>query len=603
MCGIIGVVGNPNTTKIILDGLQTLSYRGYDSAGIYVNDQKGNDYLIKKAGKLDNLKKYIKEEVQGNIGIGHTRWATHGTPSDINAHPFRSYDERFFLVHNGVIDNYQELRNKYLQGISLSSQTDSEVIVQLIAKFVNDGLNTHDAFLKTLKLLQGSYSILMIDSEEPETLYAAKNQTPLLIGIANGFTLASSDVLAMIKYTNDFIEIHDKEIGILRSNEQIFEDLNRNVVELKPIKIKIDANSTDKGAYPHYMLKEIDEEPIVIRRLIEKYFDGDKILFSNELINSFSRIDHLYIVAAGTSYHAGLVGKSFFEKWANIPTSVLISSEADYYMPILSQKPGFIFLSQSGETADSRLVLSNINNKKMLSLTMTNVINSTLAREASFHLDLMAGPEIAVASTKAYIAEIALESIFAKAIGMSKNIELANKLDLKKQLSTIANGIKTLVDKKDKIKQLAHDYFINYQNAFYIGRGQDYYVSLEAALKLKEISYIHSEGFAAGELKHGTIALIEDGTPVVCFVTDPRTALPMRSNIEEVVARGANTLTISTESLKSCDDNIIIPDIDITLLSPLLSVIPVQLLAYYASLERGLNVDQPRNLAKSVTVC
>ena len=603
MCGIVGTIGNADTTNILISGLQKLAYRGYDSAGIYVNDQKGHDYLIKKAGKLANLEKYITPEVQGMVGLGHTRWATHGAPTDANAHPFKSYDGRYYLIHNGVINNYQQLRDKYLKNIPLTSQTDSEIIVQMIAKFANDDhLDTKAALTKTLKLLDGSYSIIMVDSHDPEKLYVAKNQTPLLIGIADGFTLVSSDVLAMIKYTNKFIEMRDQEIGILTATTQTIEDYNGNVIDVKPKVIKLDANAADKGAYPYYMLKEIDEEPIVIRRLLETYLDAnDEPKFDQALIQRFSQIDHLYIVAAGTSYHAGLVGKTLFEQWSNIPTSVLLSSEAGYHMPLLSAKPGFLFLSQSGETADSRLVLSEINQQSMLSLTMTNVANSTLAREATFSLDLLAGPEIAVASTKAYTAQIALEAIFAKALGIAKNVNEAIKFQLKQQLSQVASGMQTLVDQKDKIKQLAHDYFADRQNAFYIGRGQDYYVSLEGALKLKEISYIHAEGFAAGELKHGTIALIEKGTPVVGFVTDVETALPMRSNIEEVVARGAHPLTIALKSLANENDNVIIPDVA-TVLTPLLSVVPAQLLAYYASLERGLNVDQPRNLAKSVTV-
>ncbi|MBU3852122.1 MAG: glutamine--fructose-6-phosphate transaminase (isomerizing) [Candidatus Paralactobacillus gallistercoris] len=603
MCGIVGTIGNPDTTNILLSGLQKLSYRGYDSAGIYVNDQKGHDYLVKKSGKLANLEKYITPEMQGMVGLGHTRWATHGEPSDANAHPFKSYDGRYYMIHNGVIDNYQQLRDKYLQGIPLTSQTDSEIIVQMIAKFAHDDhLTTKDALVKTLKLLDGSYSIIMVDSKDPEKLYVAKNQTPLLIGIANGFTLVSSDVLAMIHYTNKFIEMRDKEIGILTADTQTIEDYDGNVINVKPKTIKLDANAADKGAYPYYMLKEIDEEPVVIRRLLTNYLNQNgEPQFDATLIQRFAQIDHLYIVAAGTSYHAGLVGKAFFEQWANIPTSVLLASEAGYHMPLLSAKPGFLFLSQSGETADSRLVLSEINQQNMLSLTMTNVANSTLAREATFSLDLLAGPEIAVASTKAYTAQIALEAIFAKALGIANNITTAKEFPLKQQLSEVANGMQTLVDQKDKIKQLAHDYFADHQNAFYIGRGQDYYVSLEAALKLKEISYIHAEGFAAGELKHGTIALIEKGTPVVGFVTDPETALPMRSNVEEVIARGAHTLTIAAKSLADDTDAVIIPDVA-TLLTPLLSVVPAQLLAYYASLERGLNVDQPRNLAKSVTV-
>ncbi|WP_429971119.1 glutamine--fructose-6-phosphate transaminase (isomerizing) [Fructilactobacillus sp. Tb1] len=603
MCGVVGVAGNDNATEILVHGLEKLQYRGYDSAGIFVDSKDGKDYLVKTTGSIADLRKKIGPEVQGTSGIGHTRWATHGGVNIENAHPQFSDDERFFLVHNGVIENFQQLKDDYLQGVKFNSQTDTEVMVQLVDKFSKAGMTTKDAFIKALSLLKNSsYAFILMDKEEPNTLYVAKNKSPLLIGLGDGCNVVCSDSIAMLDVTNTFMEIQDGDMVIVKPDSVVVTDADHQVVEREQFEVNVDPSESDKGTYPYYMLKEIDEQPNVMRKLSKEYFDENaKPVIDEKLLETMKNSDRIYIVGAGTSYHAGLVGKMQIEALTGIPTEVHVASEFAYEKPLLSKKPFFLFLSQSGETADSRQVLVNVNKANYPSLTITNVANSTLSREAQFTLLLNAGPEISVASTKAYTAQIALEAILAKALGEHMNNQRAKDFDLKAQLGLVAQGMQTIVDEKDQIDQISQDYFVNANQAFYIGRGIDYTVSLEAALKLKEISYVHAEGFASGELKHGTIALIEDGTPVIGIITQDFTAGLTRSNLMETAARGAKTLTIVRKSLAKPGDTFIIPDVD-EMLTPLLSVIPAQLLAYYTSLNKGLNVDLPRNLAKSVTV-
>lgn len=605
MCGIVGVTGNDKSLSILIDGLKRLEYRGYDSAGVYVNDQQGHDYLVKRPGRIANLEAALGEEVHGLAGIGHTRWATHGEPNEANAHPQYSQDERFYLVHNGVIENYADLKKEYLSDIKFVSQTDTEVIVQLVDKFVvESGMSTEAALLKVLRLISpdSSYAFVLMDKEQPDTLFVAKNKSPLLVGIADGYNMVGSDAMSMIKETNTFMEIGDHELVIVKPDHVTVKDFDGNEIDRPTFKVDMDANAADKGAYPYYMLKEIDEQPAVMRKLVQEYFgDNDVAQINEEMLKDMANADHLYIVGAGTSYHAGLVGARIFEKLCGIPTSVHISSEFAYEQPLLSKKPFFIFLSQSGETADSREVLVNVNKHNWPSLTITNVDKSTLSREATYTELLYAGPEIAVASTKAYTAQIAVEAILAQALGVYMDKQAAKDFDVKHQLGLVANGMQSITDSKKKVEEIASRYLSKSPSAFYIGRGMDWSVSLEAALKLKEISYVQAEGFASGELKHGTIALIEDQTPVIGIITQDRTAGLTRSNLEETQARGANAITIVSRHLAKEDDTFVLPDVD-EILTPLLSVIPAQLLAYYTSLGKGLDVDKPRNLAKSVTV-
>lgn len=602
MCGIVGVIGNNKTTDILLNGLEKLEYRGYDSAGIYVNNQNGKDFLVKEVGKISKLEDAVTKDVQGTAGIGHTRWATHGKPTIENAHPHFSEDNRFYLVHNGVITNFEELKNKYLKDVNFKSQTDTEVAVQLVDHFAKTGLDGEAAFRKALGLIKGSYAFAMMDKEQPDRIFVAKNKSPLLIGLGDGFNVICSDAMAMLDQTHEFVEIHDGEVVILEKGSVAISKIDGTPVTRDSYTVNLDANDISKGTYEHYMLKEVDEQPNVMRKISQHYIGTDgKLNVEPALLDELKKADRLYIVAAGTSYHAGLVGKNIFEKVADIPVDVELGSEFGYHMPKLSQHPFFIFLSQSGETADSRQVLVKVNEMNLPSLTMTNVPNSTLSREATFTMELLAGPEIAVASTKAYTAQIAVEAVLAKALGEAKGVEDAKDFDVKKQLALAANGIQTIVDEKEKIKALTADYLTDQTDAFYIGRGIDYALSLEAALKLKEISYIHAEGFAAGELKHGTIALIEKNTPVFAYVNDGVGASHTRGNIQEVEARGAHVLVIASQKYAEAGDQIIIPEID-ELISPIISVVPAQLIAYYASLARGNDVDKPRNLAKSVTV-
>ena len=598
MCGIVGYNGVLDAKEILLKGLEKLEYRGYDSAGIAVHNEEGIT-IFKEKGRIADLRKAVDEEVEANVGIGHTRWATHGVPNRLNAHPHTSASGRYTLVHNGVIENYHLLQKAYLKGIQMQSDTDTEVIVQLVDLFAKDGLSTVEAFRKTLSLLHGSYALALLDNEDVETIYVAKNKSPLLVGVGDTFNVVASDAMAMLQVTDQFIELHDKEVVIVKKDKVEISTLAGRPVERAPFKAELDASDIEKGTYPHYMLKEMDEQPTVIRKIIQAYEQGNDVSIDAAILEAIAEADRLYIIAAGTSYHAGLIGKQYFEKIAGIPVEVHISSEFGYNMPLLSEKPLFIFISQSGETADSRQVLVKIKELGYKALTVTNVQGSTLSREADYTLLLHAGPEIAVASTKAYVAQVAVLAVAAYAV--AKKTGVAVDFDLKQELAIVANGIQAMIDSKDLMEQIAEDFLKIARNAFFIGRNVDFYVSLEGALKLKEISYIQAEGFAGGELKHGTIALIEEGTPVFALATQKDVALNIRGNVKEVVARGANACIIAMEGLEEEGDTLIIPSVH-ELLTPLVAVVPLQLISYYAALHRRCDVDKPRNLAKSVTV-
>lgn len=602
MCGIVGIIGK-SARDVVLNGLKKLEYRGYDSAGIYLNDLNGHEYLTKAVGRIKNLEDKLSDNEQGLVGIGHTRWATHGKPSIANSHPHYSSDKRFYLVHNGVIENYAELKEQYLSDVSFNSDTDTEVVVQLIAKIAKEKcLSGFLAFKEALKLINGSYAFLLVDNKEPDHIFIAKNKSPMMLGIGDGFNIIASDAISVLDQTKLFIDLQDGDVADVTASAINIEDIAGNHIERKPYLVNIDPNSASKGTYEFYMLKEIDEQPSVMRRLSKEYFNDDAdVKVDANIVQSVAQSDRIYILAAGTSYHAGLVGKNIIEKYTDIPVEVGIASEFGYHFPKLSKKPFFIFLSQSGETADSRVVLKQVNQLGLPSLTITNVAGSTLSREATYTMLLKAGPEIAVASTKAYTAQVAVQAILAKAVGEYLKIAAAIDFDLKRQLALVAEGMQEIVDGKEKINSLAKKYLATTRNAFYIGRGVDYAVALEGALKLKEVSYIQTEGFAAAELKHGTIALIEKGVPVVTLINDPATADLTRGNIQEVESRGANVITIVAKKFAKATDDIILPDVDYYL-SPLVTVVPAQLLAYYASKNKGLDVDKPRNLAKSVTV-
>ncbi|EZK93039.1 glutamine--fructose-6-phosphate transaminase (isomerizing) [Streptococcus pyogenes] len=603
MCGIVGVVGNRNATDILMQGLEKLEYRGYDSAGIFVANANQTN-LIKSVGRIADLRAKIGIDVAGSTGIGHTRWATHGQSTEDNAHPHTSQTGRFVLVHNGVIENYLHIKTEFLAGHDFKGQTDTEIAVHLIGKFVEeDKLSVLEAFKKALSIIEGSYAFALMDSQATDTIYVVKNKSPLLIGLGEGYNMVCSDAMAMIRETSEFMEIHDKELVILTKDKVTVTDYDGKELIRDSYTAELDLSDIGKGTYPFYMLKEIDEQPTVMRQLISTYADETgNVQVDPAIITSIQEADRLYILAAGTSYHAGFATKNMLEQLTDTPVELGVASEWGYHMPLLSKKPMFILLSQSGETADSRQVLVKANAMGIPSLTVTNVPGSTLSRESTYTMLIHAGPEIAVASTKAYTAQIAALAFLAKAVGEANGKQEALDFNLVHELSLVAQSIEATLSEKDLVAEKVQALLTTTRNAFYIGRGNDYYVAMEAALKLKEISYIQCEGFAAGELKHGTISLIEEDTPVIALISSSQlVASHTRGNIQEVAARGAHVLTVVEEGLDREGDDIIVNKVH-PFLAPIAMVIPTQLIAYYASLQRGLDVDKPRNLAKAVTV-
>jgi glucosamine--fructose-6-phosphate aminotransferase (isomerizing) len=593
MCGIVGYIGTEDARGVIINGLRRLEYRGYDSAGIALRDCENESFKVfKDKGRVAHLESITDFSFDTCLGIGHTRWATHGAPNQSNSHPQSSSTGRFFVVHNGVIDNYLELKSTYLKESIFTSETDTEVIAHLIEDF-SYTMSVGEAIRKTMSILEGSYALAIIDTYNPLKLYACKNKSPLLLGVSDEGVVVASDVMACIGYSKSYVPLLDKTFIEIDGANYTIKDIIGKTVDHEVKEIDVDYTDIEKGDFAHFMLKEISEQPAVIRRIITEYFDGDNVRVPKTVVNELNDSDHLYIIAAGTSMNAGYIGQEMFEKMAGIQTSVHIASEFAYNMPLISKNPLFIFISQSGETADSRAVLVNIKAKGYRSLTVTNVKSSTLAREADHYVEIFAGPEIAVASTKAYTAQIAILSVLAHSLN-------GTHLDLRKELSKVAISMENIIDSKEYFHNLVKEYLTK-RNCFYIGRGIDYYTCLEASLKLKEISYIQTEGFAAGELKHGTIALIEENTPVIAVVSQRSLSKNTRSNLNEVKSRGAKTLVISTKGVHESTDQIVVDDV-FELFSPLLTVIPAQYIAYYAALERGYDIDKPRNLAKSVTV-
>lgn len=469
MCGIVGVVGNRNATDILMQGLEKLEYRGYDSAGIFVANNNGSN-LIKSVGRIADLRARIGIDVEGTAGIGHTRWATHGKPSEINAHPHQSETSRLTLVHNGVIENFAQIKDDYLSNHHLNGQTDTEIAVHLIGKFVEeDGLSVLEAFRKALHIIEGSYAFALMDAQDPNTIYVAKNKSPLLIGLGDGYNMICSDAMAMIRETNQYMEIHDKELVIVKKDSVDIQDYEGHSVERESYIAELDLSDIGKGTYPYYMLKEIDEQPTVMRKLIKAYTDDDNIVVDNAIVEAVQEADRLYIIAAGTSYHAGFAAKNMLEALTETPVELGIASEWGYNQPLLSKKPLFIFISQSGETADSRQVLVKVNELGIPSLTITNVPGSTLSREASHTMLLHAGPEIAVASTKAYTAQIATLAFLAKAVGQANHNKAAEDFDLVHELAIVAQSIEATLSEKELIEEKVANLLAATRNAFYIG--------------------------------------------------------------------------------------------------------------------------------------
>ena len=605
MCGIVGYIGRGNTKKIILQGLKTLEYRGYDSSGIALIS-KGYIVVEKKAGRIEKLEESIAgKDYPSDIGIGHTRWATHGVPSDKNSHPHYSMDKSVAVVHNGIIENYQNLRKELVgKGFIFSSDTDTEVISQLIQDMYNGDIL--DTVEKVIKRLVGSYAIGVIHKDHPNELICAREHSPLVIGIGNGENFIASDVSALLKYTKDVYYLEDGDIATLKIGSVEIFDRDKKTVSREKKHIEWSLEQATKCGYPHFMLKEIFEQPQVIKETFEKRVHNKKIDFSDILTyEEIKNINKIYIVACGTAYHAGLQGQFAFQKIAKLEVFTDVASEFRYSNPFIDEKTMVIFVSQSGETSDTLAALKEAKTKKALTVAITNVVGSTISREAHKVIYTMAGPEIAVASTKAYTTQITIFYLFSLYIGKLKGVISDEKYqEYLSDIENIPEKVQKVINNHEKIKFIA-EYLKDKTNGFFIGRGLDYKIALEASLKMKEVSYIHTEAFASGELKHGTIALIESGTPVIVIATQKNLLDKSVSNIKEVKARGAYIITVgfeNDESLKEVSDSFISLPLCDDLFSGFLSIIPLQLLAYYTSSLKGIDVDKPRNLAKSVTV-
>ena len=606
MCGIVSYKGKLDAREVIIDGLEKLEYRGYDSAGIAVSNKEGIS-CVKKAGKLKNLEKALEENpLEGNLGIGHIRWATHGEATDINSHPHLSNDGRIAVVHNGIIENYREIRKDLEEeGYSFKSSTDTEVIAVLIEKYYKGDLL--EAVRKARKVLVGSFACGIISADEPDRLIGIRVESPLVFGLMDDGFLMASDIPSLLKYTRDVIYLENGDLVDVRGDSYIIYDENDYKVARETKKIEWSVDAANKGGYEHFMIKEINEQGAAIDELLRVNVKKGRVNFEEGSFgeDELKNIGKIYIVACGTAYHAGLVGKYALEKLARIPVTCDLASEFRYNDPFIDENTLVIFISQSGETADSLKALRLAKEKKSKTLLITNTLASSMDREADKSIYCYAGPEIAVASTKAYITQVV--NLYLLALDFSLKLNRISEKDYENillDLGKISEKIDLIIKNDGKIKDFAQE-IKDSKSAFYIGRGLDYLTSLEAALKLKEVSYIHTEAFAAGELKHGTISLIEEGTPVMAIMTQKDLVDKTLSNVEEVKSRGAKVFSITSKDDsrigKVSEKTLILPE-TIDILYPILSVIPTQLMAYYTSIAKGIDVDKPRNLAKSVTV-
>lgn len=592
MCGIVGYFGDKKASDIILDGLSKLEYRGYDSAGIAVISD-GEIKSRKHKGKLSVLVESLKkEDIFGHVGIGHTRWATHGAPSDVNSHPHFNNDKSIAVVHNGIIENYQELKKELEEkGAKFVSSTDTEVVAHLISLYYTGSLK--EAVYKATKRLEGSYALGVICKNNPEELVAVRKSSPLILGLGENEYFIASDIPAILKYTREVVYLEDHDLVVINRSGVSIYDEQMNKVKREVNHVEWDIQAATKGGYDFFMDKEIHEQKEAVKNTIEK-----SLLNLREINIDFSDIDKIYIVACGTAYNAGTIGKYYFQEYLNKPVYTDIASEFRYNKQFIDQHTLVILVSQSGETADTLAVLRKVKEHGCKVLAVTNVVGSTISREADNVFYTFAGPEIAVASTKAYTTQIVSLYLIARYFSTTKE----EYEDVIKEAVKICPLIDEVLEKEKDIKEIARK-FINAKSIFYLGRSIDHALANEGALKLKEISYIHAESFAAGELKHGTIALIENMTPVVAIMTQKDLYDKMLSNIQEVKARGAYIVAVTNdnEKIKFADDTIQIPEF-CQMLTPILAVIPLQILAYYTSYLKGYDVDKPRNLAKSVTV-
>ncbi|MCY6483438.1 glutamine--fructose-6-phosphate transaminase (isomerizing) [Clostridium aestuarii] len=607
MCGIVGYLGPRKASPVLLEGLSKLEYRGYDSAGIAVIED-GKIKVEKCKGRLANLQEKLKKnEFTGSIGIGHTRWATHGEPSNKNSHPHTNESGTIAVVHNGIIENYIVLRDWLTsEGYKFVSDTDTEVIPHLVDYYYKGDLL--DAVIKATKKMEGSYAIGVLLKNEPDKIVAVRKDSPLIVGVGENESFIASDIPAVLNYTRDVYLLDDNEYVVMSGEGVTLVDENKNVIDKEIFHVTWDADAAEKGGYDHFMLKEIHEQPKAIKdTLTSRIVKGEKIKLDSITLTKeqLQDVDRIYIVACGTAYHAGVIGKSVIEKLAKVPVEVDIASEFRYRDPLITEKTLMIVISQSGETADTLAALRLAKKENARVIAVTNVVGSSVSREADDVLYTWAGPEIAVASTKAYVTQLIAMYIIALYLAeMKQSVRESEIKKIKDGLLNLSERAAEVLNNKEIIKKLA-DKIYEEKDMFFLGRGLDYAVAMEGSLKLKEISYIHSESYAGGELKHGPIALIEDGTVVIALATQEDLFEKMVSNVKEVKTRGAYVFGIAMEEHdyieKTVDEVIYIPRV-MPILAPVLSVIPLQLLSYYVSIKKGCDVDKPRNLAKSVTV-
>ena len=604
MCGIIGYTGNEEAKGLLLDGLKKLEYRGYDSAGIAVENPDGIQ-MIKTSGKVDKLVEKAKENdsLFGCCGIGHTRWATHGCPSDINAHPHMSEDKSFAIVHNGIIENYAALRDELTsEGVEFISDTDTEVIVQLLSHYYNGDIKK--ALRKTMHRLEGSYAIGVLCKDYPDTVFAAKVSSPLIIGLGAGENYFASDITALVNHTKNVIDLEDGELAEISPDKVIFYNHNGQEIKKQERYVTWDIGAAEKNGYDHFMLKEICEQPAAIKATLDPRIKDNEIYFEGLDID-VKKYNRIIITACGSAYYAGSAGKNLIEKLCRIPVEAEVASELRYSDPIIDENSLVIAISQSGETADTIAAIKECKEKGAALISIVNVVGSSVAKLSDYVLYTWAGPEIAVATTKGYTTQLCILVLFAmwyaKKLGKLDDIQYRNYINEIKSLPKLAQ--RTL-DLNSRIQELAKKYY-NQKSIFFIGRNLDYSVCLEGSLKLKEISYIHSEAYAAGELKHGTIALIEPGRLVVALCCYEKLLEKTISNIQQVKARGADVVAVTTENNKSIiretDNALLVPACN-EIFMPVIEIIPLQLFAYNVALCNGCDIDKPKNLAKSVTV-
>lgn len=601
MCGIIGYIGDREAVPVLLHGLHRLEYRGYDSAGIAVIDKDGNLIIEKVVGKIKDLTEHLwGKDIKGNIGIGHTRWATHGPPTIENAHPHKSQNNSIAVVHNGIVENYAQLKEELIKkGYEFKSQTDTEVIAHLIEDlFEEDLLKT---VLKVAKKLKGAYAIGVISTNEPDRIVALRKGSPLIVGIGNGENFIASDIPAILEYTNRFITLNDDEIALITKDSVSIYNIQGEKINREPFTVNWDISVAEKEGYKHFMLKEIHQQTKSITDTISGFLSN----LDNPIFDQIQKFNKIYIIACGTSYHAGLTGKFWIEKFTGIPTIVDYASEFRYRESPIDENTLLIAISQSGETADTRFAAIDAQKKGGKILSIVNVVGSSLSRESDYVIYTYCGPEIGVAATKTYTAQLATLLMFALYSGVKKGILKYDYFErFKNELSKLPKAIQETLEYEESIKQIAYE-FQHVKDFLFLGRGLNYPTALEGALKLKEISYIHAEGYPAGEMKHGPIALIDENMPVVCVIPQDELFEKMLSNIQEVKARKGKVITITDSDnpeLQSLSDKIVRFSKLNPLLSPIVSIIPLQLLAYYIATFLGKDVDQPRNLAKTVTV-